>query len=432
MNFAGSYLSRRQRSGLVIRRDWLRFQTITVFLLPSLTIWTFSLGGELMLSDIAVAILVPILLLYGSVSLKQPYLKPLLGLLGLWLASAIVSDVINGSTLRNMMRGWASCIFFGLHLITFFVLINGQRHRCTAAIIGVACATLLQYSTGNSAFSSEDLTDTPWKMGNGLAVTVLFTAFLSNRIPSNRMVGQILLLLSPIHLFFNARSLFLTTVLSGLASAFGMKANSNRSRAVFLIAVTAFSFVTLPVAETAYGQFTTSGVFGEEARAKYEMQTGNGQVSILLGGRTESLISLRAIADAPVFGHGSWAESKDYYLEYLAAMQILGKPVNWGAVSQKTTFLIPSHSMLLSAWVYHGILGAAFWFFVLVLTLRATSLAILNAGSVSTLELLVLFVLLWDIFFSPFGQARRCTEAVYIVTVCVILLRRRVEFERKG
>lgn len=397
------------------------FPTIVVFFLPILTIYTIHVGGDLMLSDIAVALLLPFLLFSSRWQLRQPFLFPILLMLTLWFGGAIISDIINGSSLQNLLRGWAGIIFFGFHLVAFFVLVDGRRDRYIAAIVGVAVATPLQWLTGNSAFSSEDLTDTPWKMGNGFAVTLLFTSVAASRLRSNRAVGQLLVLLAPVHLFLNARSLFLTTALAGITSSLAVKTRSTKQRTIILVAVVVAVVVALPLAEAAYGQLVASGAFGKDAQQKYEIQTDGGNTNILLGGRSESLISLQAIADAPFFGHGSWAESRQYYYQYLQRLDDIGRGINWQTVNDQTDFLIPSHSMLLGSWVYHGVAAGAFWIFILTLTLRAIARAIAWERAIPTLETLVLFALLWDIFFSPFGETRRCIEAVYVVTACTVL-----------
>lgn len=411
----------------------LDHQTFLLLLLPILTIPTVNVVGELMFSDIAVLILAPLMLMNRNLNFNQPYLKPIMILLGVWLIGVILSDLVNGTSSGNMMRGMAAIIFFALHLFVFFVLIDGQRERLVPPVIGSAVAVLVLWTTGSDDFWSESLTDTPWKMGGGFAVTILFIVVLGLFVKSERIKGKTLLFLAPIHLFLNARSLFLTTVLAGFASAFQIKVTSEKTRKMILIGVLASVVVGFPVATSIYGSLNEAGVFGEEAKEKYLKQTAGGEVNIIIAGRSESLVSFRAISDAPLLGHGSWAESQYYYYMYLAHLEAVGKDVNWGVVDAKESFLIPSHSMLFSAWVYHGISGAVFWLFILFITLKALGkiIGVATSRQPSTLELLVLFALLWDIFFSPFGQARRCIEAIYIVAACLIVAEGNLDERKK-
>ncbi|WP_372739248.1 hypothetical protein [Neptunomonas sp.] len=398
-------------------------RTTLLFLLPVLTVPTVSVIGELMFSDIAVAILAPLMLLNRNLKFDQPYLNKIMLFLGFWLIGVIISDTMNGTSIDNFLRGIAAVILFGLHLFVFFVLIDGQRDRYIPAIFGSAVAVLLQWATDSSELWSQSLTDTPWKMGGGFAVTVFFLISIGFLVKSERVKGKALLLLSPIDLYLNARSLFLITALAGIVSAFQLKVKSEKNRKILLMGALASVVVAFPIATSIYGNLNEAGVFGKEAQEKYLKQTAGGEINIIIAGRSESLVSFNAIYDSPLYGHGSWAESMQYYYMYLAHLEAIGKEVNWGAVAAQERFLIPSHSMLLGTWVYHGIFGAFFWLYIIYLTLKAIGLSIgtVESKQLTSLELLVLFTLFWDIFFSPFGQARRCVEAVYIVVACVIL-----------
>lgn len=396
---------------------------LVLFLLPILTVPTVNVIGELMFSDVAVLILTPILLMNRTISVHQPYLKPILILLLTWLISAIFSDLTNETSIRNMMRGSAAIIFFAFHLFVFFVLIDGRKERYATAIIGTAVAVILKWGTASEGLYTQDLTENPWKMGGGFSVTILTIVALGYFVKSEKVKGKMLIFLAPIHLFLNARSLFLTTALAGFVSGFQLRVSSEKKRRLLLMGVLSIVLVAFPAATSVYGNLNEAGVFGEEAKKKYLEQTAGGEVNIIIAGRSESLVSFKAISDAPFLGHGSWAESAYYYSIYLAQNEALGKQVRWNALDNRERLLIPTHSLLFGAWVYHGFLGGLFWIFILYITIKAIGHSIGTSGSknIPTLTLLVLFALLWDIFFSPFGQARRCIEAVYIVVACIVV-----------
>ncbi len=73
-----------------------------------------------------------------------------------------------------------------------------------------------------------------------------------------------------------------------------------------------------------------------------------------------------------ILGHGSWAEDPKYGEMLMDLEQETGYQEEGGAAKVES-FLIPTHSHLMSAWVYAGIFGAAFWFYVLYLVLRTIS-----------------------------------------------------------
>ncbi|CAA6826048.1 MAG: Unknown protein [uncultured Sulfurovum sp.] len=405
--------------------------SIILFLLPILTIFTVNIVGQLMFSDILVLILTPILLFNKSFNKKQPYLKPIMLFLLLWFFSAIVSDIVNETSLINFLRGISSILFFAMHIFVIFVLVNMKRDRLTTLILGVSISFILLLVFGGEVYSLDDGKNTPWKMGVGFGVTIIFVMLLSRWIKNKRLLAKILLFSSPIHLFLNARSLFLTVVLSSIITAFHLKIYSKGKKLFILLSTLFFILIVAPMAINYYGNLTQEGFFGKQAQEKYIMQTGGGKINILLAGRSETLISLTAISDSIIFGHGSWATSKEYFIMYLSMLEKMGKHINWNSELDKDKYLIPAHSMLLAAWVWYGITGSLFWFYILYLSLKVLSIGIAGRKPIQVRDMLIVVALIWDIFFSPFGQARRCIEAVYIIVVCMILMEEKKENNKK-
>jgi hypothetical protein len=94
--------------------------------------------------------------------------------------------------------------------------------------------------------------------------------------------------------------------------------------------------------------------------------------------------------------------------------------------------LIPTHSYILGAWVEAGFVGAIFWFWVLVLTVRAL---IATYGIKSTLVPLIAFAafnMLWDIPFSPFGAEGRLYAAYDLSLMLFALTLSRSLLTKKG
>ena len=120
----------------------------------------------------------------------------------------------------------------------------------------------------------------------------------------------------------------------------------------------------------AYQYAATTGLLGEEARQKYVSES-SGQFGILLGGRGDVLGAFAAIYDSPILGHGSWAKDWSYILAQQETMALLGyRDAGEIAQDEVEEGVIPAHSHLLQAWVWAGIIGALFWAWVFVLTVR--------------------------------------------------------------
>ncbi len=89
------------------------------------------------------------------------------------------------------------------------------------------------------------------------------------------------------------------------------------------------------------------------------------------GGRPEIQVSSQAVKDSPIIGYGSWPQDSKY-VEMLFDIEVEQGVIDASDVADLETNLIPTHSHLMGAWVWAGILGATFWFYILWLTARAT------------------------------------------------------------
>ena len=165
-----------------------------------------------------------------------------------------------------------------------------------------------------------------------------------------------------------------------------------------------------------YGYAAREGLLGPSAQFKYAAQADS-EYGVFLGGRAEIIVSIRAIAESPIIGHGSWAKSDEYFsmLQALSGLSVQQR-AQLQAMSVGSG-LIPTHSHLFSAWVEAGILGGIFWLFVLWLTVRVLMHLSQMSEVLAPLIAYVAFNLLWDVVFSPFGAERRLVMPYFIIVV---------------
>ena len=159
-------------------------------------------------------------------------------------------------------------------------------------------------------------------------------------------------------------------------------------------------------------------MLGERSRDKYETQSALGDIGILLGGRSESLVTVQAIQDSPLIGHGSWAKDR-YYAELRQLMLYRLGFVN--RFIEPETDLIPTHSHLLGSWVEAGIGGALFWVGVLGLIIAALRRLYASDDPLRPYLVFLMFLFIWDILFSPFGAQRRLTNGFLMVAALFAL-----------
>ena len=134
--------------------------------------------------------------------------------------------------------------------------------------------------------------------------------------------------------------------------------------------------------------------------------------------------------DSPIIGHGSWAKNREY-VSRIYELERYGYDITYFASEEG---LIPTHSHLMSGWVESGLMGAIFWFWLLVLIFRVMSNLYMVREPLSPLVTFVGFLMLWDILFSPFGAARRVTLPFNVVMMMFVweVLRSSVPKEMLG
>ena len=107
----------------------------------------------------------------------------------------------------------------------------------------------------------------------------------------------------------------------------------------------------------------TGGIRNKYHRKNIQKQVSqNSELGILLGGRGEIFSSYMAIIDAPIIGHGSWAENCDYVYS-IYDQKIQNNP---NIKLDLTRCLIKSHSVIFGSWVNSGIFGFLFWFYIII------------------------------------------------------------------
>jgi len=162
-----------------------------------------------------------------------------------------------------------------------------------------------------------------------------------------------------------------------------------------------------------YGWAVESGWAPEEMRVKFESQ-GVSDLGFILSGRSELLVSTRAIAERPWLGYGSWARDEGFANELMLARLASGHSMVTAYVEDD---YIPSHSHLFGAWVNGGIVGAAFWLGVLaLLAVRVWQHAPLASPEGIGIAYL-LFSLGWDIPFSPMALGSRTWSALAVAVL---------------
>lgn len=398
--------------GPILRR--IKMMDVMVFLIPATQFFELKIVGRLFLSDMFLALILPILLLdYGQrLRARLPLIFILLALL--WLFGQVATDIVRATVFSDYVRGWAKIGFTLINFCALYLLLYGYQHRLTLYAIGLATGGLISYFVNPSPYA----VDYPWKFGYGAPITWLLILLVVGIIKHRRMgpyiASGMLVGAATLNIFMGFRSLggicFLAASYIFLQVHWGERLACVRTwqRQAFLIGlVLAASGVAV---FKMYDYSARSGLLGKDAQELYESQA-YGEYGLLLGGRSEVLVSSRAILDSPFLGHGSWAKDD----QYSSLLIVLRRQAGYVGGADDEEDLIPTHSHLLGAWVEAGLLGVIFWVWVLSLPVRVLLRPNREIDCMTPLTAFVAFLLIWDIFFSPYGAGLRFMTPYYVV-----------------
>jgi hypothetical protein len=395
-----------------------------IFIICVLSSFYVRIMGQLYLSEISLLILLPVLLRERGKSLvkfNSAFMIVALG--GIWFVGQIISDIVNNSAIEDILRGWAAIIFFLIDFIAIYLLIFPSKKRITIAILGLATGILLSTIFQPPAFFEQY----PWKFGYAYPVTLLILLLVTwlNFKRAQRIIGFLFMVgLGVFSIYMDFRSLGGMVILAGfiywLVHLLKTKKGKRISIAGFLgigiVSVLAIYFIL-----TQYLFMVQSGVLGQTALHRFAIQFSNipNLFTLILGGRTQLIPSLYAIADSPLLGHGSWAHDARYRL-YLYNI------LDWGVgnieyldYNVRSSDLIPTHSIIFQAWVWAGLAGFVFWAYILWINGKSIISAIRKPDYFLPLVLSVGLIGAWDILFSPFGSIMRFRWALFLVIFLV-------------
>ena len=383
-----------------------------------------QLGGELFLPDILFAAILFLKMRSLRFHFGNMYLRTLIVFGLFWSLNLLISDVYNGTPQDDWSRGWAKLAFFFTDLLGLAIATDLRVGRIALFVAGTAAASLLTPLVRPDQYSADFAIAWKFYYGGGLASLAIMLDFIPLWKRAFRFAGEWvpLAIIGLCDLALNARSAF-GTIFATLAYSWLKKgldthpALRARFTPMSFALILAFGVIFIQGLITVYSAAAGNGWLGLDAQDKYISQS-SGDLSLIQAGRVESLVSLRAISDAPIVGHGSWAKDVTYVAMLVDLLEANGVPMSGDPFESP---LIPSHSFLFGAWVEAGLFGGLFWLVLLVLVVKAAYILLKRPEFPGTFVAFVLFALVWDILFSPFGAAQRFQAASKICVVLAVL-----------
>lgn len=386
-----------------------------VFCLPALTFVSVSVGGRLYGAEILVLVLLPALAVSPSAArLRDPFAIKFLALAGLWFAGQLFTDLVRGTSVHLLAKGWALILFTMVNFAALWMLVTNRR-RVLLALSGATTGLILQYALDPVGVSR----GYPWKFGYGLAITfavVLLVTVL--RLGPTVGIGAMALLgtLNAVQGFRSLAGICLATAgLLFLHQKGAVRPRITPARAgTLLVALCATAYLL----QILYASVAAQGVLGVQERTKYEQQIGT--LGPLVGGRPDVVFATVAVAQSPLLGHGSWAQ-RTYEIDDPAIDFLFQNGYRYlrPVTSNPDANVIPTHSHVLNAWVTAGMLSLPFWIWAFSVPLRAL-MTTFASPSTAVLATFISCSLLWDFLFSPFGASRRLTVPLLLISLVIL------------
>jgi hypothetical protein len=319
-----------------------------------------------------------------------------------------ISDILVNSSFRDIARGWSKIIFLAIEFLIFYFYLSTSEKpknlnlKILLFAFGFSLALLLEVAF----FPTELSRSSPWKFGIGFPLTLIGVSILSNYV--NKWLALYgILFLGLVNLVQGFRSLSLICFFVIFIFAFKNKMFNIRFLPIFVLFLSSLFL---------YKYFLEEGFFGGNEIKKYQEQSA-GNYGLIVGGRSEILISLKAVSDSPILGHGSWAKSS-YYSTLFKELKLSNGYRT--PVDENSDNIIPTHSYIMGSWVEAGILGFIFWALILLNLFNFFSSKKYSFHS-SILNIFLFTNLLWDIFFSTLGYHGRILAGFELALLIYIL-----------
>ena len=398
----------------------------------SVKIVVYSLLSAAKLSFVGTLILSEVYAMFNALSFKRigrlyrenPDVKRVHMALFIFLLVQMLSDVINHTSVNNMLRGWAA-IGVALAMFTFLFRVFDDAPRIIVAFMVAEIVRMVFFGPvdldQDTSFMMEDQSFFKFRIAPITNYIVLLITFYTYNKRKDNLTIAIFILYAFACIGLDYRSNGLFYLFAGLIIRFRNQL-INMSLAQKL-GLTVFIAIIFQLLYMYYVNKVLSGEYGgRHASSQLEaVENPYNPFSLIVNGRREFFVAIQAITDAPLLGHGSWAE--DHGNHYRMMMLKDEDRDRAQMEAENNSGVIPSHSVLLGSWLYAGIVGFLCMAYLFYLAMKRAFSLIVNRRAVETpyYPIIVLFTLqlLWTFPFSPLQQIRNVLPLLitFIITI---------------
>lgn len=377
----------------------------------------------------------PIFLLMDWPQLKRDGFGRFIGLLFLTVLGAGLAGYVNDSHIQNYLRGLLipiaiiclTCVFHHFLMKDFG---SFKWFFLGVAISGVISIFIFQRGTaiGYEGATSAEATENTlhyslfWFVQLATWLTLPFYMFYLKTPKWYIVLVSIFLLIFSVFSAGSRSSLGVLVVSIFMLLIGGKKRDSMRTFRKYFWYICALALLTAPLIMGTYKYLAVHNYLGETAYKKYMAQTerGTDMLHILMGGRAEFFVGLTAAIKHPIIGYGYGTRDKEG-----VTLSFIEK---WGSDASlkdyhyffRLGFLppIPAHSWVISFWVWYGIVGLIFMFYMGWLMFSTLRNRLHVVPELYGYFAYLIPGLLWHWLFSPFG-ARTSNTFLFVLLIMV-------------
>jgi hypothetical protein len=329
--------------------------------------------------------------------------------------SDVMNDVVGFVTWK---RVGTYCVLSAV-FVSVLVVTKNRPREIKLVVAGFSVSLFVSFALGDLA--GHDFT-LAWRLGMSISATALLclamTAFPRVRVP----LTIALLALATVHFIVGARAVgILTFIVAGLATAAKMRPRAFPARIRPGLYAIVFAGLILGIGGLYYGLKTGTEyeIFPEELQKKMEQQFSN-PYGFVAAARPDTVAAIYAVSKRPLLGFGSAGsdfEVLSLFSSMAASSYLEGGTFGtvYGNALEEERLGIPSHSLLLSAWVDAGVLATPCWFIVFGLAFYVFMRSMLWSNENAVLWNFIAIMTMWDVLFSP--GPNRLEMAVRIVVL---------------
>ncbi len=367
---------------------------LACFLFGALSTSFVSFGGQIYLSEL-VALLVLGLGGLTFVLRKLKSVEPIIWAYGLILVGLFAADIVNGTAIPIALKGWATIAFTVTNTLFLFFVLSKSLNNIFLILIGTAIAKVINK---NTELQFIDLSkDNYFKANLSTILEPTIIVLVCYLFPQKRLIYVSAFLVAGIaFVLLGARSQGLLFLGAGLVAASYslLKDRAARLQFLALLLVGAYGLYI------AYVNYVLSlGTVGHAYNQLAALSNPYNPFALLAYGRVDALVAWQGIMETPLLGKGSWAADKDGIFSILKADLLKVETVYFSSY-------ITAHSVILTAWLWGGVLGLIGMVILIWNVVRRLQLCLLKSPAYRALAAYLLIYFAWHVAFSPFGHLR--------------------------